>query len=233
MAHISAELSVCSDLRLQLLEPEKYPHLFKCLYGLLMLLPQSSAFVSLRNRLNAINSAGFLHIAPKPSYVRSLAVVSYLKTHRFFSAVSNISSTRSKLGREDIKWQELLQHFRAVQVKHEKARRQALGTDTTSFTAFPLANGIDSTKPPTPPSSSGIAPVSHAPPGRRKVTGDTGMRPPSRTGGVLSPLNPKARMQSGLANNIVPGPQPPSSPTAPTTQIQSKVKRTLSLSRKT
>jgi vacuole morphology and inheritance protein 14 len=53
------------DIRLQLLEPEKYPYLFKCLYGLLMLLPQSSAFVSLRNRLNAVNSAGFLHIAPR------------------------------------------------------------------------------------------------------------------------------------------------------------------------
>jgi vacuole morphology and inheritance protein 14 len=53
------------DLRLQLLEPERYPHLFKCLYGILMLLPQSLAFVSLRNRLNAVNSAGFLHIAPK------------------------------------------------------------------------------------------------------------------------------------------------------------------------
>jgi len=54
-----------SALRLQLLEPEKYPYLFKCLYGLLMLLPQSSAFVSLRNRLNAVSSMGFLHI-PKP-----------------------------------------------------------------------------------------------------------------------------------------------------------------------
>ena len=53
------------DLRLQLLEPERYPYLFKCLYGLLMLLPQSNAFLSLRNRLNAVNSAGFLHIAPK------------------------------------------------------------------------------------------------------------------------------------------------------------------------
>jgi vacuole morphology and inheritance protein 14 len=30
-----------------------------------MLLPQSSAFVSLRNRLNAVSSMGFLHI-PKP-----------------------------------------------------------------------------------------------------------------------------------------------------------------------
>lgn len=60
--------NLISDLRLQLLEPEKYPYLFKCLYGLLMLLPQSSAFVSLRNRLNAVNSSGFLHIAPKSSY---------------------------------------------------------------------------------------------------------------------------------------------------------------------
>lgn len=59
------------DIRLQLLEPDRYPYLFKCLYGLLMLLPQSSAFISLRNRLNAVNSAGFLHIAPKPSVFQS------------------------------------------------------------------------------------------------------------------------------------------------------------------
>lgn len=52
-----------TDIRLQLLEPERYPYLFKCLYGILMLLPQSSAFVSLRNRLNAVT--GFLQIAPK------------------------------------------------------------------------------------------------------------------------------------------------------------------------
>ena len=69
--HETLTVLLCEDLRLQLLEPEKYPHLFKCLYGLLMLLPQSSAFLSLRNRLNAVNSAGFLHIAPK-SYVPPL-----------------------------------------------------------------------------------------------------------------------------------------------------------------
>ena len=63
------------DLRLQLLEPERYPHLFKCLYGILMLLPQSLAFVSLRNRLNAVNSAGFLYIAPKPSVFDLLSIV--------------------------------------------------------------------------------------------------------------------------------------------------------------
>jgi len=67
------ESPVFTHIRLQLLEPDRYPYLFKCLYGLLMLLPQSSAFISLRNRLNAVNSAGFLHIAPKPSIYSSLS----------------------------------------------------------------------------------------------------------------------------------------------------------------
>ena len=63
------------DLRLQLLEPERYPHLYKCLYGLLMLLPQSSAFAALKNRLNSVSSIGYLHIAPRP-YVPLLTVPS-------------------------------------------------------------------------------------------------------------------------------------------------------------
>ncbi|KAI0375893.1 ARM repeat-containing protein [Pilatotrama ljubarskyi] len=227
------ESPVFTYLRLQLLEPEKYPHLFKCLYGLLMLLPQSSAFSALRNRLVAVNSAGFLNVASK-------------------STVGNLSSTRSKLGREDIKWQELLQHFRTVQIRHEKARRQALGgTDSpSSFPPYAYTNGAD--KPPTPPSGpaasapgvgGGTVPATT----RRKVTGGEGpLRPPSRSGGgVLSPLNPKARVQSALANSLGAGGtaagagqgQGPGSPTGqnPVSQVQmqSKVRRTLSLSRKT
>ena len=49
------------DLRLQLLEPDRYPYLYKCLYGLLMLLPQSSAFAALKNRLNSVSAIGLLH----------------------------------------------------------------------------------------------------------------------------------------------------------------------------
>ncbi|KAI0353073.1 ARM repeat-containing protein [Trametes cingulata] len=234
------ESPVFTYLRLQLLEPEKYPHLFKCLYGLLMLLPQSSAFSALRNRLVAVNSAGFLHVAPK-------------------STVGNLSSTRSKLGREDIKWQELLQHFRTVQIRHEKARRQALGgsDSPSSFPPYSYTNGAD--KPPTPPSGPAAAAavatpsVGAVPAQRRKVTGGDGpMRPPSRSGGgVLSPLNPKARVQSALANSVGAGgggqaagqgagqgqPSVPGSPTGANqpnqAQMQSKVRRTLSLSRKT
>lgn len=52
------ESPVFSGLRLQLLEPDRNPYLFKCLYGILMLLPQSSAFLTLKNRLDAIGPSG-------------------------------------------------------------------------------------------------------------------------------------------------------------------------------
>ncbi|CAK5275334.1 unnamed protein product [Mycena citricolor] len=168
------------DIRLQLLEPERYPYLFKCLYGLLMLLPQSSAFVSLRNRLNAVNSAGFLHIAPK-------------------STMSAIAS-RSKIGgRDEIKWQELLLHFRSVQSRHEKARRQAMGADTSMFSST-LSDSEKTDR------EERVGRSTSARPGtRRRVTGEIGSSPmpgpgpgpgsaPTTRGpGALSPLNPRAR----------------------------------------
>ncbi|KAI0848694.1 vacuole morphology and inheritance protein [Daldinia vernicosa] len=60
------ESPVFTYLRLQLLEPEKYPYLYKCLYGILMLLPQSSAFAALKNRLNSVSAIGYLQIGPRP-----------------------------------------------------------------------------------------------------------------------------------------------------------------------
>lgn len=59
------KLKLRLDLRLQLLEPDKYPYLYKCMYGILMLLPQSSAFAALKNRLNSVSSIGYLHAAPR------------------------------------------------------------------------------------------------------------------------------------------------------------------------
>ncbi|KAF8076679.1 vacuolar protein 14 C-terminal Fig4p binding-domain-containing protein [Lyophyllum atratum] len=184
------ESPVFTYIRLQLLEPERYPHLFKCLYGLLMLLPQSSAFVSLRNRLNAVNSAGFLHIAPK--------------------STMGPMSTRSKLGRDEIKWQELLLHFRSIQAKHEKARRQALGTDTTPYSDF-----SDSDKPgdlsgsnPAGTERTGRPITVGRAPLRRRVTGELPLNPnaapiPGRSG-ALSPLNPRARVGGPTTNGAVP-----------------------------
>ena len=48
-------------LRLQLLESEKYPYLLKCLYGLMMLLPQGKAFNALKHRLKNVKNLGEKH----------------------------------------------------------------------------------------------------------------------------------------------------------------------------
>ncbi|GKT39912.1 protein VAC14 [Colletotrichum spaethianum] len=98
------------DLRLQLLEPEKFPHLYKCLYGLLMLLPQSSAFAALKNRLNAVSSIGYLHIAPKVS--------TYDRPNRLKSREDSI-----------IRWNELLEKFRTVQERARRAQRHSGDVD--------------------------------------------------------------------------------------------------------
>ncbi|KAJ1980709.1 hypothetical protein H4R33_005409 [Dimargaris cristalligena] len=57
------ESPVFTYLRLQLLEPDRYPYLYKCLYGILMLLPQSSAFNTLRSRLHSVSALSYLHTA--------------------------------------------------------------------------------------------------------------------------------------------------------------------------
>lgn len=48
------ELHIFLKLRLQLLEPEKNPYLYKTLFGILMIMPQSSTFTTLKNRLTAL-----------------------------------------------------------------------------------------------------------------------------------------------------------------------------------
>ncbi|KAJ7639166.1 vacuolar protein 14 C-terminal Fig4p binding-domain-containing protein [Roridomyces roridus] len=215
------ESPVFTYLRLQLLEPERYPYLFKCLYGLLMLLPQSSAFISLRNRLSAVNSAGFLHIAPK-------------------STTPSMAGTRSKLGRDDIKWQELLLHFRSIQSKHEKARRLALGTDSAAFSSG-LSDSEKSEERTGRPGAGGGS----RPGARRRVTGDlqtTAAANPVTPGpipprsGALSPLNPRARGQSGLLANAViaqTGVGTPSPTTLLAQQAQKQRRTTMGLGRKT
>ncbi|KAI1349266.1 vacuolar protein 14 C-terminal Fig4p binding-domain-containing protein [Xylaria sp. FL0043] len=113
------ESPVFTYLRLQLLEPEKYPYLYKCLYGLLMLLPQSSAFAALKNRLNSVSSIGFLHTGSRPS-VTAPSTSGYDRPNRLGK------------GREDgiIRWDQLLEKFRSVQ---ERARRAQRLMDGGSF----------------------------------------------------------------------------------------------------
>ncbi|GAQ89365.1 vacuole morphology and inheritance protein 14 [Klebsormidium nitens] len=61
------ETPVFAYLRLQLLEPGRYPALLKALYGLLMLLPQQSgAFMILRTRLKSVPTHALMHMSSHP-----------------------------------------------------------------------------------------------------------------------------------------------------------------------
>lgn len=68
------ESHIFLKLRLQLLEPDKHPYLYKTLYGILMIMPQSSTYSVLKNRLSSltlfIQSSGHTqstHLNPGPS----------------------------------------------------------------------------------------------------------------------------------------------------------------------
>ncbi|KAG9048287.1 hypothetical protein FS837_000350 [Tulasnella sp. UAMH 9824] len=181
------ESPVFTYLRLQLLEPEKYPYLFKCLYGLLMLLPQSSAFMSLRNRLNAVSSLGFVHIAPRST------------------VASGTLASRSKIARDEIKWVELLSHFRSVQIKHEKSRRTGISGDNGSVSGFSVngETGGQSNSSRERGSGERMGDRSNGGPGARDGVPSRPLprRKASATGGaVLSPLNPKSRTTGMLAS---------------------------------
>ncbi|GAC96972.1 vacuole-associated enzyme activator complex component Vac14 [Pseudozyma hubeiensis SY62] len=130
------ESPIFTALRLQLLEPERYPYLFKCLYGILMLLPQSSAFVTLRNRLNAVNGLGFLHSVPRSSYSSRTGSKSVSSSGGASAGGGGTGTGGSSAGGSasmvEIKWNDLLHHFRVVQNKHERARRQATAGATAA-----------------------------------------------------------------------------------------------------
>lgn len=154
------------DLRLQLLEPDRYPYLYKCLYGLLMLLPQSSAFAALKNRLNSVSSIGLLHTpaamptSARPSYVALRSPgpnPGSLQNHHTDPYQSGISTgvssttmpnttTSSAVRRArdigstgDVKWTELLDKFRQTQDKaHRRNLRIMRGDDSEIY-----GNGSD------------------------------------------------------------------------------------------
>jgi len=97
-----------------------------------MLLPQSSAFATLRNRLNSISQIGYLHLFPR-TYRPKISPSPLTLTFVDSSEPSNPSSRadrRAAVGTprprsDDVKWADLLDKFRSVQFRHEKARSKA------------------------------------------------------------------------------------------------------------
>ena len=121
------ESPVFTYLRMQLLEPERFPYLYKCLYGLLMLLPQSSAFAALKNRLNSVSAIGYLHIAPSLRGSGGGAAGQGQGTTA--SSVSTFERQNRLKSREEggIRWNELLEKFRATQERVRRSQQRLLG----------------------------------------------------------------------------------------------------------
>ncbi|TPX63447.1 hypothetical protein CcCBS67573_g08682 [Chytriomyces confervae] len=113
------ESPVFTYLRLQLLEPERYPFLYKALYGILMLLPQSSAFATLRNRLNSVGNMVMLY-GLAPGSVGAAVGSGVGASAPLPGSAKKLKPQSEPLG---LKWSELLVHFRNVQNRHERSRR--------------------------------------------------------------------------------------------------------------
>eukprot|EP00899_Mesostigma_viride_P002488 jgi/Mesvir1/1223/Mv17708-RA.1 len=62
------ESSIFTHLRLKLLDPMRFPYLMRAMYGILMLLPQSSAFKLLRTRLKSVPSLALANLSVDSSY---------------------------------------------------------------------------------------------------------------------------------------------------------------------
>ncbi|NXI34951.1 VAC14 protein, partial [Galbula dea] len=99
------ECPIFTYLRLQLLDVKNNPYLIKALYGLLMLLPQSSAFQLLSHRLQCV---------PNPELMQT-------------SDSTKPSTGFRRTTASNIDYTELLQHFEKVQNKHLEARHQRAG----------------------------------------------------------------------------------------------------------
>ncbi|CAN0424517.1 unnamed protein product [Ascophyllum nodosum] len=122
------ESPIFLHLRLQLLDVDSpsYPALLKSLYGILMLLPQSTAFKTLRDRMATACSLHQNLAALPSSYSTSSsstpAVTSTARGER-------VQTTQTALTRRWKKTQDvsgLLSKFKGAQERHIQARRQAV-----------------------------------------------------------------------------------------------------------
>ena len=107
------ESPVFIALRLHLLEPRSHPLLVKAMYGLLMLLPQSSAFVSLQTRLQSIAPLTVIADRLQPALAARAAADS--------SAPVKGGGAADGL-EEALDSSSLLDHFVLMQQKHARKR---------------------------------------------------------------------------------------------------------------
>ena len=136
------ESPVFTYLRMQLLEPERFPYLYKCLYGILMLLPQSSAFAALKNRLQSVSAIGYLHMVPPAVRTPGGIGAGGAQGTQTAGAVSSFEGRNRLTQRpregEGIRWTELLEKFKTTQERVRRAQqRQQFGSAADEDTQLP------------------------------------------------------------------------------------------------
>ncbi|OAE25279.1 hypothetical protein AXG93_4642s1000 [Marchantia polymorpha subsp. ruderalis] len=124
------ETPIFAYLRLQLLEPGRYPALLKTLYGLLMLLPQqSSAFKILRTRLKTIPTMNTSSATDNYAIRRTASgghyaqILSHIPSIQSASQVDEASQNLdSRNGPSSINFDAHLQQFEDMQNQHRHFR---------------------------------------------------------------------------------------------------------------
>ena len=109
------------DLRMQLVEPSLYPYLYKTLYSILMLLPQTSTFSLLKNLLNCVSAIGYVGVPqPAPSASRATTNPSTTVTTAFESRGRLKPRDDGTGGLGVVRWADLLERFRLAQEKSNR-----------------------------------------------------------------------------------------------------------------
>uniref|UniRef100_A0A7C9AXU5 Vacuolar protein 14 C-terminal Fig4-binding domain-containing protein n=1 Tax=Opuntia streptacantha TaxID=393608 RepID=A0A7C9AXU5_OPUST len=129
------ETPIFAYLRLQLLEPGRYPWLLKALYGLLMLLPQqSAAFKILRTRLKTVPSYSFSG--------EQLQNTSLGTSHIRGPNHIPVQDGEVKQDKQGINFALRLQQFEKMQRQHRaRAKSQAKSQNTSASKVIQTAEG--------------------------------------------------------------------------------------------
>lgn len=143
------ESPVFSRLRLQLLEQDKYPYLYKCLYGILMILPQSEAFEILNKRLSSVTVWFTQGTQAKNTF--------YKQSNRSgisdASVNSDISQQRS-VSNSKLHFMDLLDHFNKTMEIDYYSQKEGSGIKDTQLSFLDGFNNNTSNNNITPENSS-------------------------------------------------------------------------------
>ena len=88
-------------LRLQLLEPKLHPYLLKSLFGLLMILPQTSAFKILQNRLASVPVQSLLLLDLKPDATFAMQGASDEETSKLIDMRTYMNIFQKKMPKDE------------------------------------------------------------------------------------------------------------------------------------